>query len=141
MVTRWVFSDYRNQGLSPFTYTLEVNPNDGGSPTIQKNMTVLSNVGPNRGAILQEGNAQPPELSFSGIILTQSHLEAMEYWFDKRLALEITDDLGRKFRGVFSRWEPQRVRRAFNPWYHTFSAGFSVAGYKNASGQVRYGKF
>lgn len=141
MVTKWVFSDYKNQGLSPYTYTFEINPNEGGSPTIQKNMTVLSNVGPNRGAILQEGNATPAELNFSGVILTQTQYELMEYWFDKRLALEITDDLTRKFRGIFSRWEPQRIRRAFNPWYHTYNAGFTVAGYKNASGQVRYGKF
>lgn len=141
MVTKWVFSDYKSQGSSPYTYTFEINPNEGGSPTIQKNMTALSNVGPNRGAILQEGNAAPPELAFSGVILTQTQYEVMEAWFDKRLALEITDDLGRKFRGVFSRWEPQRTRRAFNPWYHTYNAGFSVAGYKSASGVVRYGKF
>jgi hypothetical protein len=141
MVTRWVFDNYRHLGAAPYTYTFEINPNEGGSPTVQKNMTVLTNVGPTRGAILQEGAATPPELQFSGIILTQTHYEAMEYWFDKRVQLEITDDLGRKFRGIFSRWEPQRTRRAFNPWYHTYTAGFTVAGYKNASGLVRYGKF
>jgi hypothetical protein len=141
MVVRWVFNDYRSQGLSPYTYTVAINPNEGGSPTVQKNMTALSNVGPSRGAILQEGQSSAPELTFSGVILTQAHYEALEYWFDKRIAIEITDDLGRKFRGVFSRWEPSRTRRAFNPWYHTYSAGFTVAGYKSASGVVRYGKF
>lgn len=141
MVTRWVLTDYRSQGPTPYTYTLAINPNEGGSPTIQKNMTIASNVGPNRGAILQEGQSTAPELTFSGTILTQAHYEALEFWYDKRIAIEITDDLGRKFRGVFSRWEPTRTRRAFNPWFHTYAAGFTVAGYMTAGGVVRFGKF
>lgn len=141
MVTRWVFNDYRNQGPTPYTYTFAINPNEGGSPSIQKNLTILSNVGPTRSAILQEGQNSAPEMTFSGTILTQAHFEAMEFWYDKRVALEITDDLGRMFRGIFSRWEPSRSRRAFNPWFHTYSAAFTVAGYKNASGAVRFGRF
>jgi len=141
MVVRWVFSDYQSQGPSPYTYTLAVNPNEGGTPTIQKNISIQNNVGPTRGAILQEGQNGAPEMSFSGIILEQAHLEALEFWFDKRIPIEITDDLGRKMRGIFSRWEPTRARRAFNPWYHTYTAGFILAGYKNANGVVRYGKF
>jgi hypothetical protein len=141
MVTRWVFTDYRSQGPTPYTYTLAINPNEGGSPTIQKNLTIASNTGPTRAAILQEGQSSAPELSFSGTILTQAHYEAMEAWFDKKIAIQITDDLGRMFRGIFNRWEPSRTRRAFNPWFHTYAAGFTVAGYKNASGVVRFGKF
>jgi hypothetical protein len=141
MVVRWTFNDYRSQGLAPFTYVFAINPNEGGSPTVQKNMTISSSVGPNRAAILQEGQNTAPELTFSGTILTQAHFEAMEYWFDKRVAIEITDDLGRKFRGVFSRWEPARSRRPSNPWFHTYSAGFTLAGYRTASGDARFGKF
>lgn len=141
MVTRWVFRDLYQKGLAPYSYTVHINPNEGGSPTVTKNMTILSNTGPNRAAIAQEGQSSMPEISFSGVILEKAHYEALEYWYSKRILIEITDDLGRVFRGIFSRWEPNRQRRAFNPWYHTFSAGMTVTSYRNASGQVRYGKF
>lgn len=140
-VVRWKFIDVHSAGKAPYEYTFHINPNEGGTPTIQKNFTIQTNAGPNRGAIVQEGQSTPPELAFSGVILTQPHLEALELWFDKRILIDINDDLGRVFRGVFSRWEPQRERRAYNYWYHTFSAGFIVAGYKTASGKVRFGKF
>lgn len=138
-VVRWKFTDL--YGATPNVYTFEINPNEGGSPSVQKNMNIVYNAGPNRGGIIQEGQSTVPILSFSGLILTQTHYEALEMWFDKRVLLELDDDLGRKFRGVFSAFEPTRVRKPFNPWYHTFTGQFTCYGYKNASGQIRYGRF
>lgn len=139
---------YNNRGVPISTavsggtlYVFEINPNEGGSPAIQKNIAVATNVGPNRGAILQEGQNTAPILSFSGLIITQTHYEALETWFDKKVLLELTDDLGRTFRGVFSAFDPTRIRKPFNPWYHSYTAQFTCFGYKNASGQIRYGRF
>lgn len=140
-VVRWSFRDVWGTGGTQQIYTFEINPNEGGSPTIQKNIAVATNVGPNRGAVLQEGQNTAPILSFSGLIITQTHYEALESWFDKKILLELKDDLGRTFRGVFSSFEPNRIRKPFNPWYHTYSAQFTCFGYKNASGQIRYGRF
>lgn len=127
-------------GVAP-SYVWEINPNQGGSPQVSKNMNIVYNVGPNRGGIIQEGQSTAPILSFSGVLITQSHYEALETWFDKRVLIELTDDLGRTFRGVFSAFSPERVRKPYNPWYHTYQAQFTVFGYKNASGQIRYGRF
>jgi hypothetical protein len=139
---------YNNRGVPISTavtggtlYIFEINPNEGGSPGITKNIAVATNVGPNRGAILQEGQNTAPILTFSGIIITPTHYEALETWFDKKVLLELNDDLGRTFRGVFSAFDPVRSRRAYNPWYHTYTAQFTCFGYKNASGQIRYGRF
>lgn len=126
---------------SNMEYEFHVNPNDGGSPVVQKQMNISSNAGPNRGAILQEGQSSPPELSWSGVILSQQHLEALEEWYDRRVLIELKDDLGRTFQGVFTGFSPQRVRKASNFWYHTYSATFTVYGYRNAVGKIRYGRF
>lgn len=140
-VVRWQFIDVYQKGTAPFEYVFEINPNDGGTPTITKNLTLQTNTGPNRTGIIQEGQSTQAQMTFSGIILTQTHLEALERWFDRRILIELHDDLGRVFRGVFSTFSPTRARRPYNPWYHTFQATFTVAGYKTASGEVRYGRF
>lgn len=121
-------------------YVMEINPNDGGAITIQKNILMSQTVGPNRVNILQEGTSQAPVITFSGVILTQEQLEAMERWFDRRVFIRMTDDLGRQYFGVFSKWSPRRQRRASNFWYHSYDAEFTISGYMNASGQWVYGR-
>lgn len=121
-------------------YVFEINPNDNGALTIIKSILMTQTTGPNRVNILQEGTNQAPLLDFSGIILTQQQLEAMELWFDRRVFLKVTDDLGREYYGVFSTFTPKRVRHASNFWYHTYDAEFTIAGYRNASGQWVYGR-
>lgn len=138
MVVRWRFYEKANMAN---TYTWEVNPNAGGSPGTEKAMTQNVTTGPRRTGILQEGQYSPPSISFSGVILTQAHYEAMEDWFTRRVLLEMRDDLGRRFVGVFSSWQPERVYKASNAWYHTYQATFLAAAYRNASGVSRYGKY
>lgn len=121
-------------------YTFDINPNDGGSPEASKNMTMLQNTGPNRMNLVQEGNSVVPTLTFAGVILAQEQYENLEYWFDRRVLIEMRDDLGRTFYGVFSKFSPKRVRRPYNPWYHTYDAEFAVTAYINASGQRVYGR-
>lgn len=140
MVVRWTFTDVWEKGPAPYTWTFDINPNEGGSPSVTKAMTISQNQGPRRGIILQEGHQSPPVVAFSGIILTQQHYETLEFWYSKRVLLDMVDDLGRTFRGVFASFEPTRTRRAFNPWFHTYTAQFQVTAYTNASGQVIYGR-
>lgn len=123
------------------TWEFPINPNEGGSPAIEKQMNIQSNVGPYRGGIIQEGRSEVPTISFSGVILTQEHYELFELWYLRRILLDLDDDLGRRFRGVFSQFNPERERRAFNPWYHRYSAQFLVWGYRSALGDVLFGTF
>lgn len=121
-------------------YTFHINPDAGGAVAMDKSIAMSQTLGPNRVNIMQEGNSQTPVLPFSGSILTQQHLEALEDWYDRKVFLKLTDDLGREYYGVFSKLSPRRIRRASNPWYHTFEAEFSVAAYRTASGDWRYGR-
>lgn len=139
-VVRWKFTDVWSSGPQPYTYTWEINPNDGGALSIDKQLLLSQSTGPNRVNIIQEGRSSAPVLDFSGQILTQTHLEAMEIWFSKRILLRIDDDLGRQYFGVFNKFTPKRVRRASNFWYHTYDAEMTVSGYKNTSGQWVYGR-
>lgn len=137
MVVRWNFTDVWTQE----TWTFPVNPNEGGTPNIEKDITVQTNTGPHRGGIIQEGRTQVPTIQFSGVILTQEHLEMLEEWYMKRALLELEDDLGRTFRGVFQQFSPSRIRRPYRPWYHEYQASFLVWGYRNAGGVVIFGNF
>lgn len=135
-VVRWKFKDLSTLG----EYTLAINPNQGGSPGIEKNVGSVHPLAPNRRAIMYEGSGFPSDLTFSGVILTKDHFEALESWAMKRTLIQITDDLGRVFQGVFKSFSPSRDRRAYNYWYHTYSATFALTGMKNVSGTVVYGQ-
>lgn len=137
---RWIFYDYWNSGPTPYYYQWEINPSDGGSPEVSKNLAISQNVGPNRMNLVQEGQSVIPTLQFSGTILTQQQYETLELWFDRRVLIEMSDDLHRTFYGVFSKFAPKRARRPRNPWYHTYDAEFAVTAYVNASGQRVYGR-
>lgn len=140
-VVRWKIEKVHEVGPAPHEYTFAINPNEATSATVEKAINVASVAGRHRGAVLQEGRTSVPALSFSGVILTQAHLEALERWFIARFLLDLTDDLGRVYRGVFSSFNPQRPFRAGNFWYHTFDAQFQASAYRNASGDVVYGRF
>lgn len=140
-VVRWRFVDVYETGFSPFDWTFDINPNDGGSPNVEKNFNIAMSVGPRQGIILQEGSMAPPAVSFSGVILTQEHYETFETWFVKRVVLDLYDDLERQFRGALSSFHPKRVRKPYNFWYHTYDAEFKAFAYRNATGNVIYGRF
>lgn len=122
------------------SYTFLINPNDGGAATIQKSISMTQTVGPNRVNILQEGQNQAPTLDFSGFILEQTQLEALETWYDRRTLIKVTDDLGREYYGVFNKFTPKRIRRASNFWYHQYEAEFTLSAYRTASGVWLYGR-
>lgn len=140
-VVRWKFTDVHEKGYEPYSYTFHINPNEASSALMEKAIAASANAGPKRGVILQEGRMSAPALQFSGVVLEQAHLEAMEYWYAKRILLDLDDDLGRRFRGIFASYQPERPYRSRNFWYHTFSATFQASAYRNASNQVIYGKF
>jgi hypothetical protein len=135
-MARWKFTDVRT-GSS--TYSFEVNPNDGGSPAITKTVATNNPIGPGRHAVFSEGRIQVGPQEFSGVILNQTQFETMELWALKRTLLQVEDDLGRKFQGSLSSWSPHRVRKPFNPWYHTYSATLTVTAMTTANGTVRFG--
>lgn len=137
-VVRWTFTDVFQTGVSPYTWTFTINPNQGGTPSLSRPISFAPTVG-NRRAVASEGSRSESVLPFSGVILSRAHLEALELWQTKRILLELHDDLGRAYRGVFNGFTPQRVRKTRNFWYHTYDAQFSVLAYRNASGAMVFG--
>lgn len=136
-LVRWTFTDVRDAVV----YTFEVNPNEGGTPSISKQLATNMPLGPGRRSVFSEGRLSVTDMQFGGVILTQTQLEAMEQWFLKRTLIQIDDDLGRTYQGALNSFSASRVRRAFNPWYHTYSASLDVTFMSNASGVVLYGLF
>lgn len=140
-VVRWRFTDVHQKGAPPYEWVFRFNPNEASGGTMEKQFNIMANAGPKRGIIVQEGRMGPPILQFSGVVLEQDHLEKLESWFSKRILLDLDDDLGRRFRGIFAQFQPDRPYRSRNFWYHTFSAQFQAVAYRNASNEVMYGRF
>lgn len=140
-MARWKFTDVHQTGPSPYTWTFNISPSEGGSPNVEKGYNVTNYVGPRRQSVIQEGQMSNVSLEFSGTILTKSHYETFEIWFRKRVLIELVDDLGRTFRGGFASFRPQRVYKPNNFWYHKYTATFQVIAYRNASGITVYGRF
>lgn len=122
MAVRWIFKEV----VSGVTYTLPMNPNQGGTPTRQRQIYLGTTSGPGGKTIVQSGRLQPSQMTFSGLTLTQEHYEKLDEWASKNTLIEIEDDLARKFRGIFITFNPERVRNATRPWRHRFQATFIV---------------
>ena len=117
---RWVFTD----NVAPETYTVDVNPNEGGTPPIERSFTYSSTPGPGGPSIAFEGRDRPRKFSISGCILMESHLVAFQNWFTKEYQVKITDDLNREFWIYITDLEFERNQTRRYPWRHTFRMGY-----------------
>lgn len=116
-VVKWVFTD----SVVPETYTFEVNPNEGGSPTRKKNITGQPTTAEDGTAVLYEGQDPRPTTTFSGTILTEAQYDAMIAWFNKRYPITVDDDLGRTMTIYITGFDPKRAQRRSHPWRHTYT--------------------
>ena len=113
----WIFYD----PVEDETYVWDVNPNEGGSPAIEKSLSEIKPTGSDGKTLFYQGVNESQKLEFSGIILSESQYDTMVEWTNKNRQLLLTDDLGREFRVIVTRFVPQRQRRARNRYYHTYS--------------------
>lgn len=121
-VVRWIFYD----ATTATTYTVPVNPNEGGTPHRKKSLRFQNTAAPNGKVLVFEGRNDPTEIQFSGTILEQAHLEALDEWYEKRHQIRVTDDLGRMFWIYLTDFEATRQRSALHPWKHTYTARATV---------------
>jgi len=125
VTTRWTFYD-------PFlaeTYEFEVNPKEGGTPARKRNMTFQSTAAANGRTLAFEGRPDPPQIAFSGVLLTEAQLNAFDEWFFKSNQILLTDDLGRTSWVVFTEFTPKRERAVHFPWKHSYTATCTVIDY------------
>lgn len=120
----WKFED----PVEGTTEIMEINPNEGASPTYQKNLTKATSTAPGAGAqaLIFEGTDQPVQFDFSGIILTKTQYEFLYRAWSKRHPVRLTDDLGRTFTIYFETFSPTRKLSKTYPWRHEYHASTVV---------------
>lgn len=103
---------------------MEINPNEGASPSYQKSLTKATTTAPGAEArtLIFEGTDQPPQFDFSGVILTKSQYDFLYRAWSKRHPVRLTDDLGRTFTIYFESFAPTRKRSKTYPWRHEYQA-------------------
>jgi hypothetical protein len=124
-VVRWTFDDPVNLD----SYTFDVNPNEGGSPALQKAFQYSNTSAPDGKTVVFEGRDQVQKIEFSGVILEESHYTAFETWWNHRNQILLTDDLGRQFYIVIESFSPTRKRSALHPWKHEYKISATVVDY------------
>jgi hypothetical protein len=70
--------------------------------------------------VVFEGRDKPQTMDLSGVILHETHLQALYEWTQKRNPIVIKDDLLREFTVVIEEFTPTRKRSALYPWKHEF---------------------
>jgi hypothetical protein len=117
MVVRWTFYD----PVDLETYTLHLNPREGGNPQHRKRINYQNTSAPGGMTLIFEGQDEVRELTWDGVILEQAHYDALYAWWDKRRQILLTDDLGRQYWIYIISFEPKRVRAAHHPNKHEYS--------------------
>ena len=96
--------------------------------SVSKHVAVQNALAPGGKTLLYGNSDDVRQLDFSGVIETQTMYNLLNTWFDKADPIEITDDLGRTFTIVMTKYSPKRVRKSGNPWFHTYSVTGMIVG-------------
>ena len=121
---RWQLHD----PVTSETYTFEINPNQGGSLALQKNVSYYATTADDSNTVFFEGSDTPQLVQVQGTLLSQAQYNNMVYWYSKRRQVQLTDDLGRVMWVYFAQWTPTRKWSYQFPWRHDWSASFYVFG-------------
>jgi len=121
---RWVLDD----PAVPESYTFEINPNTGGSLTLQKQVSQYVTTADDGNTVFFEGSDTPQQVTVSGTLLTEEQYNNLVYWYSKRRQVKLTDDLGRVMWVYFVQFTPTRKWSYQYPWRHDWQAMFFVFG-------------
>ncbi len=121
-MARWQFYDPNTLATTQF----DVNPNAGGSLSLEKNISTHTTVAPGGSLIIFEGNEPVQEITFSGIIRTEQQYTDLVTTFQKYHQVELTDDLGRTFMIFIEKFEPKRAYKRAAPWRHTYTVTATI---------------
>lgn len=116
-VVRWTLFD----PITVETYTMQVNPREGGTPNRKKNVQWTNTTAQAGKTLIYEGRDEARTFEWTGVILTEQHLMDLEAWFLKRRQVQLTDDLGRQYWIYIIDYTPTRRRSALHPWKHDYT--------------------
>lgn len=117
-VNKWIFTDISL--ATPETYTFEINPLEGSAPSYRKNIETSATTAPDGATLLFEGNDQPRKFDLSGSLVSQEQHDALVEWFQKRVVIQVTDDLLRDFNIYIESLDLSRRRATNHPWSHSW---------------------
>jgi hypothetical protein len=113
----WIWTD----SVEGTTQVMPINPNAGAAPAYEKNLTKKTTSAGH--VLVQEGNPNPIQFEFSGVLLTKEHYDFVKNLWDKHHPVLLTDDLGRTFTIYLESFKPTRKpSRAGYPWKHDYQA-------------------
>ena len=121
---RWVFFDPANAS----TVTFELNPDAATPPSSDKHIVVQNALAPGGKTLLIAISDDAQQITFSGTILTQTMYNLLVTWFNKTDPIELTDDLGRTYTIMMTKFDPKRVQKHTNFWFHTYSCTAQIIG-------------
>lgn len=114
MVQRWSF----HEPVANTTYTVEINPNEGGTPGYTREVRAEPTLGGHH--VFSEDAEQPQHIECSGTILDRTHLEGLAGVFKARRQVLLTDDLGRQWWVYLEAFTPTR-QRSRREWRHQYT--------------------
>lgn len=125
MVIRWTLYD----PVINETYEMHINPNEGGTPGVNKTIGYEATSAPDGNLILFEGRDEAQKLEWSGVIIEEEHLNELVKWTKKRRQLLLRDDLEREFWIYITSFSPTRQKRVGRPWKHEYSMSAYILDY------------
>ena len=117
-MAKWKITDYSTGSASVWTFP--VNPNEATHPGRKAALKQEMATAPTGGTILFQGRDSTREVSFSGIVNSETFYTELSAQLDKYNALEITDDQGSTWNVVIKSYQMKRVRRALNQWRYDY---------------------
>jgi hypothetical protein len=121
-VLRWVFYDPYDGNPDTQTATVEINPNAMDTPFPTRNYTYKATTAINGQVLAWEGQQQPAQWTFSGLVLTARQYDLLRSWvYDRDNRIQITDHFGRVITCSLSKFDA-KPQRAYNRyWKHGFT--------------------
>lgn len=90
MTVRWKFFD----PIANVTYTVPINPSAYSEAAFTKTLTYQSTSAADGSTLMFEGRDAVQEISFTGVALEQTHIDALISWWALRHQVKMTDDFG-----------------------------------------------
>lgn len=116
-MTRWIFHDT----VTDEVWTVPINPDSMTSPEPKRALSPVPGHPKNllRPRALRTAS-DPTPWSFSGAIRTQTHLDTLNQWASREVAVDITDHIDRTYRVYIEKFTP--VQRRTHNTYGTLTS-------------------
>lgn len=106
------------------TYDFEVNPAEGGTPSVEKNFSDVAPAAEDGAAIVFAGRPAVVRVEISGRLISQDQLDELTSWAEIPNQVRITDDLGRASWVLIENFTATRLRRVSHIWTHDWTMSY-----------------